>query len=94
MIHASSVAVSREHRRAETDRLDTELLKRGLHTVPVLERDANPPQHDIAVAVHPSRTFIADPDKPLHCLGIMDRRVCRPILEPHQVTECLGWVGY
>ena len=29
MIHASSVTVSREHRRAKTDRLDTELLKRG-----------------------------------------------------------------
>ena len=29
VIHASSVAVSREHRRAKTDRLDTELLKRG-----------------------------------------------------------------
>ena len=29
VIHASSVAVSREHRRAETDRLDTELLKRA-----------------------------------------------------------------
>ena len=29
MIHASSVAVSREHRRAKTDRLDTELLKRA-----------------------------------------------------------------
>ena len=29
MIHASSVAVSREHRRAKIDRLDTELLKRG-----------------------------------------------------------------
>src|SRR5207244_739924 len=29
VIHPSSVAVSREHRRAETDRLDTELLKRG-----------------------------------------------------------------
>src|SRR5262249_11039355 len=28
-IHASSVAVSREHRRAKTDRLDTELLKRA-----------------------------------------------------------------
>ena len=27
--HPSSVAVSREHRRAKTDRLDTELLKRG-----------------------------------------------------------------
>src|SRR5438309_2981338 len=29
VIHASSVAVSREHRRAKTDRLGTELLKRG-----------------------------------------------------------------
>jgi transposase len=30
VMHASSVAVSREHRRAKTDRLDTELLKRAL----------------------------------------------------------------
>ncbi len=29
VIHASSIAVSREHRRAKTDRLDTELLKRS-----------------------------------------------------------------
>ena len=29
MIHPTSVAVSREHRRAKTDRLDTELLKRA-----------------------------------------------------------------
>src|ERR1700687_5331688 len=29
VIHASSVAVSREHRRAKTDRLDTKLLKRA-----------------------------------------------------------------
>src|ERR1700757_2298342 len=29
VIHASSVAVSREHRRAKTDRFDTELLKRA-----------------------------------------------------------------
>jgi transposase len=29
VIHSSSVAVSREHRRAKTDRLDTELLKRS-----------------------------------------------------------------
>jgi len=29
VIHASSVAVSREHRRAKTDRLDTDLLKRS-----------------------------------------------------------------
>src|SRR6476646_9671373 len=29
VIHATSVAVSREHRRAQTDRLDTAMLKRG-----------------------------------------------------------------
>ena len=29
VMHAASVAVSREHRRAKTDRLDTEMLKRG-----------------------------------------------------------------
>jgi transposase len=29
VMHAASVAVSREHRRAKTDRLDTELLKRA-----------------------------------------------------------------
>jgi transposase len=29
VVHASSIAVSREHRRAKTDRLDTELLKRA-----------------------------------------------------------------
>jgi transposase len=29
VIHAASTAVSREHRRAKTDRLDVELLKRG-----------------------------------------------------------------
>src|SRR5438876_12144113 len=29
VIHPASVAVSREHRRAKTDRLDTELLKRA-----------------------------------------------------------------
>jgi len=31
VIHPTSVAVSREHRRAKTDRLDTELLKRVQH---------------------------------------------------------------
>jgi transposase len=30
VIHAASVAVSREHRRAKTDRLDTEMLKRAV----------------------------------------------------------------
>src|ERR1700716_2222462 len=35
VIHASSVAVSREHRRAKTHRLDTELLKRAFLGRPV-----------------------------------------------------------
>src|SRR5256886_14155720 len=38
VIHASSLAVSREHRRAKTDRLDTELLKRGFLGWPRAER--------------------------------------------------------
>jgi transposase len=35
VIHAASVAVSREHRRAKTDRLDTEQLKRSLASKPL-----------------------------------------------------------
>ena len=60
MIHPSSVAVSREHRRAKTDRLDTELLKRGflgwlrgerghcsMARVPTIaEEDANRPNRE------------------------------------------------
>src|SRR3954463_15967326 len=53
VIHSASVAVSREHRRAKTDRLDTELLKRaflgwlrgepghcGMAAIPTLEQEA------------------------------------------------------
>src|SRR3989475_13161219 len=39
VIHASSVAVSREHRRAKTDRLDSELLKRAFLGLLRGERD-------------------------------------------------------
>src|ERR1700732_3909983 len=39
VIHASSVAVSREHRRAKTDRLDTDLLKRAFLGLLRGERD-------------------------------------------------------
>jgi transposase len=60
VIHASSVAVSREHRRAKTDRLDTELLKRGLlgwlrgerghcsmaHVPTIAEEDAKRPNRE------------------------------------------------
>ena len=60
VIHPTSVAVSREHRRAKTDRLDTELLKRaflgwlrgepdhcGMAAVPTLaEEDAKRPSRE------------------------------------------------
>ena len=60
VLHPPSVAVSREHRRAETDRLDTELLKRaflgwlrggpghcGMAAVPTLEEeDAKRPSRE------------------------------------------------
>jgi transposase len=60
VIHPSSVAVSREHRRAKTDRLDTELLKRafigwlrgepdhcGMAEIPTLEEeDAKRPHRE------------------------------------------------
>ena len=43
VIHPSSVAVSREHRRAKTDQLDTELLKRGLlGWLPIFVENAHP----------------------------------------------------
>jgi len=55
VIHATSVAVSREHRRAKTDRLDSELLKRAfigwlrgepnhchMAAIPTLEQAAKP----------------------------------------------------
>ena len=38
IIHSTSVAVSREHRRAKTDRLDTELLKRAFRAGSVASR--------------------------------------------------------
>jgi transposase len=60
VIHPSSVAVSREHRRAKTDRLDTELLKRGFlrwlrgerghcsmaHVPTIAEEDAKRPNRE------------------------------------------------
>src|SRR5712671_1558243 len=65
VIHASSVAVTREHRRVKTDRLDTELLKRGflgwlrgerghckMVAVPTLaEEDAKRPSRERGVLV-------------------------------------------
>jgi transposase len=73
VIHPSSVAVSREHRRAKTDRLDTELLKRGflgwlrgerghctMARVPtIVEEDAKRPNRERACLVG-ERTRIAN----------------------------------
>jgi hypothetical protein len=44
VIHPNSIAVSREHRRAKTDRLDTELLLRGMDPAP----RSSPPMRMIA----------------------------------------------
>src|SRR5882757_6670424 len=52
VIHASSVAVSREHRRAKTDRLDTELLKRSR---PGLRRLPRRPRASAGSLPHPPR---------------------------------------
>src|SRR5436190_20996909 len=76
VIHAASVAVSREHRRAKTDRLDTELLKRAflgwlrgepnhcsMAAVPTLEQeDAKRPNREREVLVG-ERTRIVNPMK-------------------------------
>jgi transposase len=73
VIHASSVAVAREHRRAKTDRLDVELLKRGflgwlrgerghckMVAVPTLaEEDAKRPSREREVLVAESTRLIA-----------------------------------
>jgi transposase len=73
VIHASSVAVPREHRRAKTDRLDTELLKRGflgwlrgerghckMVAVPTLaEEDAKRPSREREVLVAEATRLIA-----------------------------------
>src|SRR4029077_11254105 len=75
VIHASSVAVSREHRRAKTDRLDTELLKRGflwwlrgerghcsMARVPTIAEDAKRPNRERESLVG-ERTRIVNPIK-------------------------------
>jgi len=72
VIHASSVAVTREHRRAKTDRLDIELLQRGflgwlrgerghckMVAVPTLaEEDAKRPSRERAALVSEATRII------------------------------------
>ena len=73
VIHAASVAVSREHRRAKTDRLDTESLKRAflgwlrgerehckMAAIPTLaEEDAKRPHRERETLVGEQTTIIA-----------------------------------
>ena len=84
VIHAASVAVSREHRRAKTDRLDTEGLKRGflgwlrgernhckMAAIPTLaEEDAKRPHREREMLVGEQTTTINRIKATLARLGI------------------------
>jgi transposase len=91
VIHPTSVAVSREHRRAKTDRLDTELLKRSflgwlrgepnhcsMATVPTLEEeDAKRPYRERESLVA-ERTRVVN--RMRGCLARLGLRAFRPTL--------------
>src|SRR3954470_15042477 len=91
VIHPSSVAVSREHRRAKTDRLDTELLKRAflgwlrgerghcsMTTIPTLaEEDARRPTRERESLVA-ERTRVVN--RTCACLARLGIRSFRPTL--------------
>jgi transposase len=84
VIHAASVAVSREHRRAKTDRLDTEQLKRAflgwlrgerehckMAAVPTLEEeDAKRPNREHETLVWEQTTIVNRVKAALSRLGI------------------------
>src|SRR5438105_9209929 len=84
VIHAASVAVSREHRRAKTDRLDTESLKRAflgwlrgerehckMAAIPTLaEEDAKRPHRERETLVGEQTTIINRMKAALTRLGI------------------------
>ena len=84
VIHPTSVAVSREHRRAKTDRLDTELLKRGflgwlrgerghcgMAAVPTLdEEDAKRPSRGREKLVSERTRIVNRMESALACLGV------------------------
>jgi len=86
VIHPSSVAVSREHRRAKTDRLDTELLKRAflgwlrgerghcsMARVPTLaEEDAKRPNRECECLVRERTRIVNRMKGTLARLGIRD----------------------
>ncbi len=88
VIHASSVAVSREHRRAKTDRLDVELLKRAflgwlrgerdhckMAAIPTLElEDARRPSRERETLVSERTRIINRMKSTLARLGIRNFR--------------------
>jgi transposase len=91
VMHAASVAVSREHRRAKTDRLDTELLKRAfvgwlrgesdhcrMVAIPTIEEeDAKRPNRERETLVG-ERTRIVNQMK--GCLARLGIRTFKPTL--------------
>jgi transposase len=102
VIHPTSVAVSREHRRAKTDRLDTELLKRSflgwlrceprhcsMAQIPTLEEeDARRPNQERENLVSERTRIINRMKSTLARLGI---RGLKPTLRkaPEQLTRLL-----
>src|SRR5438874_4057869 len=92
VIHASSVAVSREHRRAKTDRLDTELLKRAflgwlrgerehcsMAAIPTLEEEDSKRPHRERESLVAERTRIINRMK--GCLARLGIRGYKPNLQ-------------
>jgi transposase len=84
VIHAASIAVSREHRRAKTDRLDTEHLMRGFlgwlrgerrhcqmcHVPSLEEEDARRPGRELEVLTREQTRLTNRIKASLICLGI------------------------
>src|SRR5258707_10874946 len=92
VIHASSVAVSREHRRAKTDRLDTELLKRAflgwlrgeadhcnMAAIPTIEEEDGRRPHRERESLVAERTRIVNRMK--GCLARLGIRGFKPTLQ-------------
>ena len=92
VIHPTSVAVSREHRRAKTDRLDTELLKRAflgwlrgepdhcsMAAIPTMEEEDAKRPHRERESLVAERTRIVNRMK--GCLARLGIRTFKPTLQ-------------
>ena len=92
VIHPTSVAVSREHRRAKTDRLDTELLKRAflgwlrgepdhcsMAAIPTMEEEDAKRPHRERESLVAERTRIVNRMK--GCLARLEIRTFKPTLQ-------------